>query len=164
MRVMRVWIRAEEFEIFPVPDSWHQGNAQQMCQTKHGRTLRLRVAMNGLRPDRGIFLSKHIQNVRSLPDSTGNKVTEERDVRIRDMIIADSPITTIADVIFGQQVLLVHLPLGAVGGSAFAGAPVFGKLEAVVSRNDCADGLIQLFFRDMVLIDPGEVTAIDSTQ
>src|SRR5947209_4686931 len=49
-----------------------------------------------------------------ITDPTGNKVTEERDVRIRDMIIADSPITTIADVIFGQQVLLIHLPLGAI--------------------------------------------------
>jgi hypothetical protein len=37
-------------------------------------------------------------------------------------------------------------------------------MEAIVGRNDRADGLIQLFFGDMVLIDPGQITAIDSTQ
>ena len=95
VRVMHVGIRAEEFEIFPVPDPGHQGNAQQMRQTKYRSTLCLRVAMNGLRPDRGIFLRKHIQNVRTLPDPTRDEVTEERDVGIRDMIIADSPITAI---------------------------------------------------------------------
>src|SRR6266568_2141294 len=97
-----------------------------MRQAKHGGTLCLRITMHRLWSDRGVFFGKHIQNVRALPHSTGNKVTEERDVRIRDMIIADSPIAAIADMIFGQQVLLIHLPLGAVGGSPFSSTPVFG--------------------------------------
>ena len=124
--VMHFWIRAVQREVFPISDPWHEGNAQQMRQAKHGGALRLRIAMHRLWSDRGVFFGKHIQNVRALPDPTGDEVTEERDVGIRDMIIADSPITTIANMIFGQQVLLVHLPLGAIGGSAFAGAPECG--------------------------------------
>lgn len=91
-------------------------------------------------------------------------MAEERDVGIRDMIIADSPIAAIADVVFGQQVLLVHLPLGAIGGSPFAGAPEGGQMEAIVGGDDRTDGFIQFFFGDMVLIDPGQITAIDSAQ
>jgi hypothetical protein len=44
VRVMDLWIRTKEFEIFPVPDAWHEGNTKQMSQPENGGTLCLRVS------------------------------------------------------------------------------------------------------------------------
>ncbi len=64
--------------------------------------------------------------------------------------------------LFCQQVLLIHFLLGAVGRCALSGAPIFGQVKPVVGGNHRTDRLVQLLFRDMVLIDPGDLPAAKS--
>jgi len=80
--VMDVWIRAEEFEVFPISDPGHQRDSEQMGQAKNGGALRLCVAMHRIWSDRLLLFLKHIEDIRPLPDTAWDEVAEKCDVRI----------------------------------------------------------------------------------
>ena len=48
------------------------------------------------------------------PDAAGDEVAENGNIGIGDMIVANSPIAAVADVIFREEVLFIEVPLGAV--------------------------------------------------
>src|SRR6266704_6264801 len=98
-----------------------------------------------------------------ITDPTGNEVTEACYV-VRHMIVPDAPVAPIADVIFRQEILLIHLPFGAISRGMFARSPEPGQVEAVIGMYDEPDCLIQVLAGDMALIDPGDVAAIHGVQ
>jgi hypothetical protein len=82
---------------------------------KHRVALGLGIAMDGVRPDiRGVG-HQPVEDVGALVGAAGNEVAEQRDELVGDMVIADAAIATIADVMLGNQVLLVEVPFCAVG-------------------------------------------------
>src|SRR6266851_3838850 len=111
-------------QVFPIANAWHQFDTQQGCQTKDREILPLRICVNGCGFDGGAIANESIQNIDRFPDPTGNEVAEEKDVRIADMVIGNPPIASIANMLFGQQVLLGQLVLCSVGGYALLIAPV----------------------------------------
>jgi len=54
--VMHIRLRTVEFEVFPVANSGHQGDTEQVGQTEDRGTLRLRVSMHGVWSDRRLLL------------------------------------------------------------------------------------------------------------
>jgi hypothetical protein len=64
-------------------------------------------------------------------------------------------------VIFTEQILFVDIPFGAIGGRAFSGAPPFDQFKAIVAIDYADDGIEELLFGDVVLIDIGDVPTID---
>lgn len=88
------------------------------------------------------ILQKTIQQVNCLPDATRNEMREQSNVGVGDMVVADSPIASIADMAFGEQVLLIDIPLRAIHRGTFACSPAFWKSELVVGINHHTDGFI----------------------
>ena len=78
------------------------------------------------------------------------------------MIVADPSPPPIADMIFGQEVLFIDIPLGAVRGDVLPGAPELGQRKLIVGIDDLHDRVIQQRFADMPLIDPGDLFPIQA--
>src|SRR5579871_1698983 len=142
VRILYLPIWAKQREVLPVSDPGHQRDPQQMSETKDGGALRLGVSMHRFWSNRRRLFLKHIENVGAFPDAAWDKMTEQGNVGIRDMVIPNAAITPIADMIFSQQVLFIHLPLGTIGRGTLAGAPVGGQMKPIVGRNDPANRLI----------------------
>src|SRR4051812_27656362 len=86
-----------------------------MGHAEHRRRLALRIGMQRVRLNVGGVLPDDVQDVNRLPDPADDKVAEERDVHVRDVMIGHSARTAVADVILRHQALLVERELGAVG-------------------------------------------------
>ena len=69
---------------------------------------------------------------------------------------------TIPDVIFCQQVLFIHFPFGAICRGTLSCAPVFREMKPIVPGNYRTDRLVQFLFCDMVLVDPGDLSALEN--
>ena len=105
----------KELEVFPVADARHQLNPQQMRQPKHQRALALGIGMEYVGLDVRRILQETIENVDGFPYPTWDKVAEQCDVRVRDVIVSDPAIPPIANMVFRQQVLFIEVPLHAIG-------------------------------------------------
>src|SRR5690348_11819648 len=108
MDIVCTLARSEEVEIFPIPDPGHEGNAQQIGHAKDGGTLRLGITVQRLRFWFLVLLLKDVENEGPFPDPTGNEVAEASNVIVRHMIIPDAAISPIADMVLGEEILLIH--------------------------------------------------------
>ena len=88
-------------------------------------------------------------------------MAEQRNVPVRDVIIADAAVTAIVDMAFRQQILLVEIPLGAIDGSLFAAFPVFGQEELVVGVDHPDDRLPQTLLGHVVEVQPSDLLATE---
>lgn len=70
--------------------------------------------MNGVRLNLRLVMQQAVEDVDRFPNSTRDEMTEQRNVGIREVVIANATITTIANVIFSQEVVLVNIPLGPI--------------------------------------------------
>jgi hypothetical protein len=85
-----------------------------MSKPKYWSALSLRVGVKSVRLDVRFILEQAIQDVDSLPYSARDKVTEQSYVGIGNVVVAQSAIASIADVILREEILLVEIPLGPV--------------------------------------------------
>ena len=76
--------------------------------------------MEGVRTDVRAVLEQAIEDIDRFPDATGNEATEQGDVGVRDVVVADPTPPAIANVVFTEEVLFVDVPLGAVRRGALA--------------------------------------------
>lgn len=94
--------------------------------------LRLRIAVDRIRFDVGTVLDQAVEDVDGFMNAARDELAEQRDVHVGHVVVADPAVSAITNVVFGQQVLLVQAPLGAVRRRALAAAPVFRQRELVV--------------------------------
>ena len=80
------------------------------------------------------------------------------------MIVSNTSIPPVPDVILREEILFIHLPLGSISRRMLARAPELGQIKAMIGMDHQSDRLIQVFEGDMALIDPGDVAAIHSIQ
>ena len=132
-----------------------------MRKREHWRALALGIRVERVRLDVGLVFKKPIENINGLPDTTRNEVREERDVGVRHVVIANAAVPSVADVIFRKQVLLVQIPAGSVSGGGLSRAPVLWERKKVIGIYDRCNGLFEFRFRDVPLIDPGILPAVD---
>jgi len=110
--------RSIQFPILPVADARDQCDVHEIGQAKNRFGLALGIGVQGLRlRNRSIALEK-VENVVALPGATGDEIGEEGDVGAGDMIVADATVATVANMLFGEQIMLVQLPLCAIGAGA----------------------------------------------
>lgn len=108
-------VRAIHRQVFPVADARHQGDSQQRRQAKDRCALRLGIALDRIGLNVGEVLEQAVEKINRLPDPAGDEVGEQGDVGVGDMIVANAAIPSVADVVLGEQVLLVQIPFCAVG-------------------------------------------------
>jgi hypothetical protein len=77
--------------------------------------LPLGVCMQGIGLDIRGVLEQAIKDIDRLPHPTRDKMAEQGDLAICHVIIADPAIAAIADMVFGQEILFVDIPLHAIG-------------------------------------------------
>jgi hypothetical protein len=65
--------RVAQIEFFPVANSRHQLDPQQICQTKDGGALTLGVGVDGIGTYIGFVLLDEIQDLMSLPGAAGRE-------------------------------------------------------------------------------------------
>jgi hypothetical protein len=65
-------------------------------------------------------LQQAVEDIDRFPDATGNEATEQGDVGVRDVVVADPTSPAIANVVFAEEVLFVDVPLRAVRGGPLA--------------------------------------------
>jgi len=70
------------------------------------------------------------------------------------MIVANPTISAVADVVSRQKILLIEVPLRAVGRHALARAPEFRQCELVIGVDDFHDRAVATLLRDMPQIQP----------
>mgnify|MGYP001555713726 CR=1 FL=1 len=150
-----------EDQILDVADAGHQVDAEQMREREDGRTLRVRIAVDHVRLDVRRVLDEPVEDVDGLMHAARDEVAEERDVLVRDVVVADAAITAVADVVFGQQILLVEVPLRAVGRHAAARAPELRQRELVIRVDDFHDRLVEPLLGDVAQIEPGDLLAAE---
>jgi hypothetical protein len=64
---------ATQIQFFPMTNSRHQLDPQQIRQTKNGGALTLGVGVDGIGPDIGFIFLDKIQDVMSLPGAAGRE-------------------------------------------------------------------------------------------
>jgi len=69
-------------------------------------------------------LRQAVEDVDGLPHAARDEVAEQRDVGVRHVVVGDAAVAAIADVALREQVVLVQVPLRAVGRGALQIAPV----------------------------------------
>src|SRR5215204_4188381 len=112
----------------------------------------------------GEVLEQAVEKINRLPDPAGDEVGEQGDVGVGDMIVANAAITSVADVVLGEQVLLVQIPFCAVDGSALARSPTSWQGEASVGIDDLANRFIEPLLRNVPPVDPGKLSPVDIAQ
>ncbi len=78
---------------------------------------------------------------------------KQRNICIADMVISNAAIAAITDMPFRQQIIFIQIPLRTVCRCAFCIAPIAWQLKLIVRINRRADSGLQLFRRDLALID-----------
>src|SRR5438094_2619988 len=80
------------------------------------------------------------------------------------MVIPDSSVPSIPDMIFRQQVMSMHLPLGSIRRGPLAASPTARQIEARVAIDDPCNSRIQFLFADMLVVNPGEISGRNSRE
>ena len=78
------------------------------------------------------------------------------------MVVADASVSAIADVVFGEEVLFIEIPAGAIGGGVLTRSPKSRQREVVIGVDDGRDGFVERIYRDVPLVDPGDLPPVRS--
>jgi hypothetical protein len=89
-----------------MPRRWANAKTGAFCPCVSAWSGRLNIAL---------VLKQTVENVNGFPDAARNEMAEQRNVAICDVVIPDAAVAAIADVILGQQILFVQIPLRTVG-------------------------------------------------
>ena len=79
-----------------------------------------------------LIVQQPIEEIKRLENATGNEMAEQRNVAVRDVVVANAAVAAVANVVFSQQIVLVNILFGAIDRSAFAHAPELRQLKAIV--------------------------------
>lgn len=73
------------------------------------------IGMHRVGLDVAGVLVERIEDVGTFVGAARDEVVEQGDVQIGEVVVADPAEAPVADVVLGQQVALVEIPLGPVG-------------------------------------------------
>ena len=73
-----------------------------------------------VRLDIALVLEQPIQDIDGLPDAAWNEMAEEGDVVVGHMVVADAAIAAVANMVLGDEVLLVQIPARSIGRGVLA--------------------------------------------
>ena len=102
------------------------------------------ITVNRIGLDIRFVVEQPIKKVKRLKDSAGNETAEERNVGVRDVIVANASVAAVADMVFSQEVVFIDVPLGAINRGTAARAPELGEVKLVVIIDGYCSGLKQM--------------------
>ena len=85
-------VRPVQRQIFPIPDTRHRLNTEEVGQREYGRVLSLCIGMEREWLNFTLVFKRAIKNVYGFLKRRMNEVAEQRDVTIGDVIIADAAV------------------------------------------------------------------------
>jgi hypothetical protein len=109
--------RAAEIEFLPVADARHELDPKQISQSEDRLRLPLGIGVENVRLDVAFVLEQPVKDIDGLSDAARDEVAEERYVGVGYMVVADA---AVADVVFGDEVLLVEIPARPIGRGVFS--------------------------------------------
>src|SRR5712664_3148481 len=87
-------------------------------------------------------------------------MAKQQDIRITHMMVCNTPIAAIADMLLDKQILFCQVILGSISGGSFLISPVARQQIAMKVINDIADGCFQLLDRDMTMVEIGQLICV----
>ncbi len=112
VRIIELRAGLVESELLPVANPRHQLDTEQERQSIGRGALGLGITMQNIGPNIGLVLDQSIQDIYRFPDTAGDEMGEQGDIGIADMVVRDTAIAAVAYMVFGQEVVLVDVPLG----------------------------------------------------
>jgi hypothetical protein len=76
--------------------------------------LALGIAMNCIWLENRLVFEQAIQYVNGFPNATGDEMTEQSDIGVRDMMVGDTTIATVANMTFTQKVVFIQFVMGTI--------------------------------------------------
>ncbi|MDT4848704.1 hypothetical protein FQZ97_828020 [compost metagenome] len=119
-------IRSAHDQVAPIADARHEVDAEQVGKREHRGRLSLGVGIHRVGFHAEVGLEQSLDDVDRLPDARRNEVLEHRDVVVGHVPIGHRAHLAIAEVVAGQQVVVVEVELGAVRRHRLAVAPQLG--------------------------------------
>ena len=80
-------------------------------------------------------------------------MTEQSDVSVGDMVISNTPITTIANMSLSKKIVFMKLILCAICYGRPACSPEVGEMKTRILINKVSDGRIQLLTGDVLTVN-----------
>ena len=106
MLVANGFPRAVKDDVVPVAHARHQLDAEEPAQTENRFALALSIGVERVRLDRGTVLYQPVQNVDCLPDTAWDEAGEQRNVAVGDMVVSDTAIATVTNVLGADEIVL----------------------------------------------------------
>ena len=92
------------------------------------------VGMEGVRLQSGFVFQQPIENVDRLPDPAGNKMAEQRDISVTNVMIRNPAKAAIANVTRPQEVIFEQCDMGAVRNRGLTTTPQKREFKPDVCR------------------------------
>ncbi|MCY1228153.1 hypothetical protein D9M72_404510 [compost metagenome] len=142
-------IRSAHDQVAPIADAWHEVDTQQVGKGEHRGRLSLGVGIHRIRFHAEVGLEQTLNYVDRLPDARRDEVLKHGDVVVGHVPISHRAHLAVAEVVAGQQVVVVEVELGAVGRHRLAVAPQLGQIKLQVELHQLPVGLVQFLQREM---------------
>jgi hypothetical protein len=114
MLVTNGFARAVEDDVIPVTHARHQLDAEEPGQTEDRFALALSIGVERVRLDCGAVPYQPVQDMDGLPDIARDEASEQRNVAVGDVVIGDTAIPAIADVLGADEIVFTQWNMGAI--------------------------------------------------
>src|ERR1017187_240109 len=148
---------------FPVSNPRQELDTKQICESKDRSTLALRVSVDGVRLHVGLVLLQKVENGMTFPRAARRPAAHQCDIVIGHQVVANTVVSTIANVILRHEVLRVQIPFHPIGGCRLAGAPKLLQWELHIGIHNRCDCFIQEALSDVTLIYKSNLEAVNPT-
>ena len=90
-------------------------------------------------------MEQTIEDVHRFPNTAGNEVAQQRDIRIADMVVGNAAKTAIADMPSAQQIVFDQLHMRSIRNRRVPTAPEKGQFEPRVGVDQHHAEQLQVF-------------------
>lgn len=156
MLIARGFVRTVEDDVVSVAHARHQLDAAEPAQSEDRLALALGVGMQRVRPDYGTVLHQPVDDVDRFPDAARDESGEQRNVVVGDMVIGNTAVAAIPDVLGADEIVLAQRNMGAIGDCRSAGTPELGQREASIGVDHVAHRCFEFGRIDMLRINPAQ--------
>ena len=131
--------RTVEDYVVPIAHSWHQLDTEEPAQAEDRFALTLSIGMERVGLDRGAVPYQPVQDVDRLPDTARDEGGKQCNVAVGDVVIGDTAISAIADVLGADEIVFTQRNMSAIGDCRPPSAPELwqGKAGIGVDQVGC---------------------------
>src|SRR5271157_2369244 len=156
MAVTNGFARAVEDDVIPVTHARHQLDAEEPGQAEDRFALALSIGVERVRLDCGAVPYQPVQDMDGLPDTARDEAGEQRNVAVGDVVVGDTAIPAIADVLGADEIVFTQWNMGTIGDCYPAGTPEFWQGKAGIGVDQVGYCRFEFWRVDVLNIDPAQ--------